>query len=1368
MKKALLILLSLATVLTSVPFFYPVRAADAVVYVSELSGNDNNSGTTASAPLKTLEAAIRAVQNGGRIVLIGDVSLTGSDSSQYVEPEHTGKITISSENNAQLKLQSAMVYALSGPTEFENLTINTGSGNTVIAARFNDLVFGEGLEMTGSNLVVVGGYQTPTGTTPVGKDSNITIKSGKYNFIVGFSRSKGTKTLTYTGISHITVYGGTIATIYGASTINHYSGSTDIKIYGGKVKMIYTGGDMTRRLNGTSNIELCGGEVTKLEINNAIGDTTIKLDGGKLSVLAESIYQNNADITKLASTATRSLSYNSLIYTKNEIEKLGEGIIDRLSSFGDAYLKSGATGDGKSASDPTGNLSAALSLVGESGGTIRVIGSYTVTGAFSEPSHSGKVTIKGSEEGGRLVFASGASYTLSGPTVFSLPTENADIQGSVYSLTFDENYTSDGKTVVHGADVHIAGGAFSAVYAAQSNSTLELSGGSIEKVVAAENGKTDASVTLSLHGAEVTHADLTGVNGSLTVSCQAGSLGTIKAGYTGALNDGATYSLTYGSGFDASLFAEILPLFSLSDEKVLYVRDNGTGNGFSPSTATTLQAAFEALKDSGGTVVICGETTVKTVTLSAAGGPVLLTSLYGGTDYRTEGAKIILGGNITFRNEIALENLTIRQDMSAPKLIFSGNNATLGGGITVEKPEAYTDYPTMVGGKDGQLSNAEYTLTIKSGDYGYIYLGSSASSASLSEITATLVIDGGTFYRQVYAAGSSSFSGDTTVKVNGGTLRAGLYGVGILSDILFNGTMTFDLNGGAIIGKIAPAFSKLTSLKGEFTVNLNGGSFVGVTDILGSNAFKGKMTSRINIASSVDIFAKETGEHSYTNPIVTAADPWVIYKDGYYYFTRTAGSSIGVAKATNLGDLANAPLVTVFKPADGKEYSKNLWSPELHYYTAADFPNGDFKESDEGWYILLACDNGDNANHRMFVIKSLDGDPQGQYGNPVTLEANVPQKILSDTDPSVGQVWACGQTDGVINGELYCFWVSEKFQEEPIRRYQTLNISKMKNPWTLTGKCSVICEPTMPWEKHGATYSIGSNGKIYPEVVEGIATVSGPNGELFMLYCGSGYWTEYYCLGQLKLVGSDPTDYDSWYKYPEPVLTKSSDFNGTGHCCYTVSPEGKTNIIIYHAYLGAKKAGSRYMVAETYTVSSDGITIGNGSRQTAPASTVFTIEVNPMPLVKKIAGFDEGIDPFVSISDLAVSVGSSITVTPTLSSGDTYKAEQYGELRFEYKVNGTIGAFQKGLPPTDTDCEYLVKAVLEGVNSYSGLGTSFIIKVGSPSSSEDTTVPTVTTDTTTAPDEGSITPLLLGAGIGAVLLAVAAILVVKFKKKKSN
>ena len=45
--------------------------------------------------------------------------------------------------------------------------------------------------------------------------------------------------------------------------------------------------------------------------------------------------------------------------------------------------------------------------------------------------------------------------------------------------------------------------------------------------------------------------------------------------------------------------------------------------------------------------------------------------------------------------------------------------------------------------------------------------------------------------------------------------------------------------------------------------------------------------------------------------------------------------------------LAHAEMITVFDPPDGREYSKNLWSPELHYYYAEDFPEEDF---DEGWY----------------------------------------------------------------------------------------------------------------------------------------------------------------------------------------------------------------------------------------------------------------------------------------------------------------------------------------------------------------------------------------------------------------------------------
>lgn len=194
------------------------------------------------------------------------------------------------------------------------------------------------------------------------------------------------------------------------------------------------------------------------------------------------------------------------------------------------------------------------------------------------------------------------------------------------------------------------------------------------------------------------------------------------------------------------------------------------------------------------------------------------------------------------------------------------------------------------------------------------------------------------------------------------------------------------------------------------------------------------------------------------------------------------------------------------------------------------------------------------------------------------------------------------------------------------------------------------------------------------------------------------------------------------------------------------------------------------MIAETYTVDENGVTIGSGNRQTSPASTVFTLEVNPMPLVKKIAGFHEGVDPFLTIPDMEVALGSTVSVTPNLSSGAAYNEAEYGTLRFEYKENNTVGAYQEGLPPTDKNAEYLVRAVLEGANNYSGIGTSFILRVGTqgtdPSNTGDS--PVTTPPTTTSPDAGNITPLLLGAGIGAALLAVAAIVLVKLKKKKSD
>ena len=301
----------------------PAQAADTTVYLDPANGSDSADGSSPAAAFATLPAAIRAAAAGGRIVLMSALSLTGSASEQFVEPAHTGEIVLTSTDGATdyrsagavLSLQGGMVYALGGPAVFENLKINTGSGNTVIAARFNPLTMGEGLTMSSTNLILLGGYEGPKKGTPTNRSSSLTVESGSYRLVIGFSRNKGDGNLTYTGTANITVRGGTIGEIYGASTVNHFSGSLSAKIYGGKITTLHTGGDVTRRLNGTSTIEFYDGSVSKLEINNACGDTTVKLDGGTLSSVTELIYGDNDAIKQLAANAKRYLSYNSLSFS---------------------------------------------------------------------------------------------------------------------------------------------------------------------------------------------------------------------------------------------------------------------------------------------------------------------------------------------------------------------------------------------------------------------------------------------------------------------------------------------------------------------------------------------------------------------------------------------------------------------------------------------------------------------------------------------------------------------------------------------------------------------------------------------------------------------------------------------------------------------------------------------------------------------------------------------------------------------------------------------------------------------------------------------------------------------------------------------
>src|ERR1700761_715578 len=115
---------------------------------------------------------------------------------------------------------------------------------------------------------------------------------------------------------------------------------------------------------------------------------------------------------------------------------------------------------------------------------------------------------------------------------------------------------------------------------------------------------------------------------------------------------------------------------------------------------------------------------------------------------------------------------------------------------------------------------------------------------------------------------------------------------------------------------------------------------------------------------------------TFTNPILPSGpDPWVIYKDGYYYYTNSTGKNLVIWKTRSVVDMQNARRKVVWTPPAGTAYSKELWAPELHYLR-------------HKWYMYFAADDGSNDHHRLYVIENSSQDPtkgewifKGQVGD---------------------------------------------------------------------------------------------------------------------------------------------------------------------------------------------------------------------------------------------------------------------------------------------------------------------------------------------------------------------------------------------------
>ena len=1079
-------------------FRIPVSATEpdatvSIVYLSD-EGNDTNTGKSEAQAFRTMTKAIESLGDSGGTVCIGE-EFTFTD-TEYTEMAHSGRVTIT---GGTLTFPEKYLYRLGGNTLFEDVTIRH-NGQMTFAAGFHPIEFGERVETvntgsTDTGIYIAGGFYEPEKISVTDLDSQITIRSGSYYALCGFSRKmkSGTKSQTYTGISHILIEGGEIREVYGAALENHYCANTEITVNGGRIGTIFTAGDKTRRINGDADIFLKGGSVDMVDINNVVGHARLFLDGGTLGAACRSY--GSAAIESLCANSILTLQYNSILYSEAQAQELGKDF-DDIIPFGCVYVKNNATGDGLSEATPTGSLSDAFSLLSQGGGSILILGEYPVPIHFQEPAHNSRIVLSG-EENSVLLFEKDTVYRANGPLAMeSIMLKNAGdltVDAGDFSFTAEPGCQSNdsSKITVQGGELYINDGSFGRIIC---KSVGTLTGGTAEKIIL------DGNSTLNILGGSAGVVHLPD-SGNQIVRLMGGSVDMFANNTNG--NKSGERTLYYNSlKYSEEQIDGYRPFFDrVEGSRVVFVTDDGTGTGSSPTDAVNnLGSAIQALDNRDGTVVICGQLSITDeVKLPAHRGTVTVTSVFAGIDYRqTNSAQINLGADLALGGPSRFADVTLEMRASSRSIYCNGNSTVFDTGIRVEKQVGVSNYLSINGGGfERAVENDSYSLIINSGRY-HIVRGGNADPlwsshggyrASQRNANVTVEVNGGEYFGYFCLTGDGEVSGNFDLTANSGDFHAGIYGTSNNCKS-FSGHLSATLNNGIFRSAIAPATSALPELSGTWELALNGGNYQRVTDVKGTKNFEGNMKSTLNTSSAIDISAVETGTTAFQNYLRSGADPWLFLHDGYYYLTITGSTQISVFKAMNFEDLATAPPIVVFKPEPGHEYSRNLWSPEIHYFSEAEAG-----AENAGWYLYIACDDGDNNNHRLYALKSLSGTPEGPYGNPETGEINVPVKVKNPDDPEFNTGWCAGQTVLRCKGRNYAMWVDEVW-EEPVngeqRRYQVEYLCEMSTPWILKGQKAMICQPTLDWEKQGATTS---GNKIYPEVVEGGTAVYGPNGE---------------------------------------------------------------------------------------------------------------------------------------------------------------------------------------------------------------------------------------------------------------------------------
>nr|WP_315251560.1 glycoside hydrolase family 43 protein [uncultured Duganella sp.] len=268
------------------------------------------------------------------------------------------------------------------------------------------------------------------------------------------------------------------------------------------------------------------------------------------------------------------------------------------------------------------------------------------------------------------------------------------------------------------------------------------------------------------------------------------------------------------------------------------------------------------------------------------------------------------------------------------------------------------------------------------------------------------------------------------------------------------------------------------------------------------------------------------------NPLVQQrADPQVtLHSDGYYYYTATVPEydRIELRRAKDLNELGTAEPKTIWRKHKTGAMGAHIWAPELHYI-------------DGKWYVYFTAGAAEQPwEIRLYVLENASPNPlEGSWTERGQLKTGWETFSLDATTFTVG-------------AQRYLAWT----QRPPARDRQVtaIYLAKMDTPLSISGPAVMLSQPQLAWEK------IGFDVNEAPAVLV-------KNGRVFMTYSASKTDASY-AIGLLTAnANADLLDPQSWTKSPLPVFA-TSDKNGQygpGHNSFTTTPDGKVDILVYHA-----------------------------------------------------------------------------------------------------------------------------------------------------------------------------------------------------------